>query len=248
MKILAFSGRKQSGKSSAQNFVVGAIMEKLGQIPAWTISDEGDLILQTEEGLGKYEISVPHEWNLTQVWPNVRPINFADSLKSIAVSVLGLSPEQVYGSEEQKNTLTNFLWEKMPVSQELAKQPKLLAKFKKGRMTAREVLQYYGTDIMREMYNNVWVDALFRQLDLERPQLAVIGDLRFPGEFEAVKSRGGQIVRFTLNSDSPDSHSSETSLDTGFDFDYVLDNKNLTIAEKNSLLLKFLQDYNYIPA
>jgi hypothetical protein len=44
----------------------------------------------------------------------VKQYNFADGLKNFLVDVMGLRQEQVWGTEEQKNTKTTYLWENLP--------------------------------------------------------------------------------------------------------------------------------------
>lgn len=44
----------------------------------------------------------------------VKKYSFADGLKNFLVDVMGLRPEQVWGTDEQKNTKTNYLWENFP--------------------------------------------------------------------------------------------------------------------------------------
>lgn len=53
---------------------------------------------------------------------NIRPLlngvvkkySFADGLKNFLVDVMGLRPEQVWGTDEEKNTKTSYLWENLP--------------------------------------------------------------------------------------------------------------------------------------
>lgn len=44
----------------------------------------------------------------------VKQYNFADGLKNFLVDVMGLRHEQVWGTDEQKNTKTNYIWEHLP--------------------------------------------------------------------------------------------------------------------------------------
>ena len=39
---------------------------------------------------------------------------FAHSLKNMCMDILGLTWEQCYGTDEQKNTFTDILWDKFP--------------------------------------------------------------------------------------------------------------------------------------
>jgi hypothetical protein len=98
-------------------------------------------------------------------------------------------------------------------------------------MTYRELLQKLGTEAMRNgLHENVWVNALYADYT---NQNWIITDMRFPNEFDAVKSRNGitiRIQRFKQISENirvhhgigvP--HPSETALDD-HNFDYVIDN------------------------
>ena len=44
----------------------------------------------------------------------VKQYNFADGLKNFLIDVMGLRHEQVWGTDEQKNTKTTYLWENLP--------------------------------------------------------------------------------------------------------------------------------------
>ena len=71
-------------------------------------------------------------------------------------------------------------------------------------MTAREVLQYVGTDVFRKMQHNVWADATVRLIEKENPTLALIADCRFPNEVEAIKNAGGIIIKLNRDTESDD--------------------------------------------
>ena len=45
---------------------------------------------------------------------SVKQYNFADGLKNFLIDVMGLRYEQVWGTEEQKNSKTTYLWENLP--------------------------------------------------------------------------------------------------------------------------------------
>jgi hypothetical protein len=82
----------------------------------------------------------------------------------------------------------------------------------------REHLQTLGTECGRELISqNIWVDATLNNLDPDGKY--VISDVRFPNEVEAIRSRGGFVLRVWRPGVEPaNSHGSETSLD-----DYRLD-------------------------
>jgi hypothetical protein len=55
---------------------------------------------------------------LLNLTPHFRGItkkySFADGLKNFLVDVMGLEPDQVWGTDEQKNSLTQYAWESIP--------------------------------------------------------------------------------------------------------------------------------------
>lgn len=194
--IVAFAGRKQSGKTTCANHI---------RYVASTLYPEG-----TEVGI----------------------YNFADPLKKdICINILGLTAEQCYGSDDNKNSVTHIEWE--------------------GRkLTAREVMQIVGTDIFRNMYNNVWVNATINKILREQPKLAIIADCRFPNEVEAVQDAGGMVVKLNRNPHNSD-HPSETALDAANyspnHFDLVVYNGSMSIEDQNNLITKFLQKKGILP-
>lgn len=194
-QIIAFSGRKQSGKTTCSNSLVDFCKEV---IPEKT----------------------------------VKIYNFADPLKQdICMGILGLSYDQCYGSDKDKNTMTDISWE-----------GKLL--------TAREVMQFVGTDLFRKMKYNVWADATINKIKNEGVDFAIIADCRFPNEVKAIKDAGGVVIRLTRNPFNSD-HSSETALDSkNYDyrnFDLILTNHTMDIGQQSYTLMKFLTKKGLLP-
>jgi hypothetical protein len=189
-KIVAFAGRKQSGKTTCSEFVV------------------------------KYHNGAIEPFNQSKIY------NFADPLKKdICMNILGLTHDQCYGEDIDKNTETEIKWEGK-------------------RLTAREVMQFVGTDIFRRMKNDVWASATINKIRNEKPKLAVIADCRFPNEVEAVRNAGGIVIKLTRNPYNSD-HESETALDeikySNSNFDLVIYNNDINIQQQNQIVLEFLK-------
>lgn len=274
-QIIGICGRKVSGKTTASNYIHGYLMKKNLIVENFEITESGQLkvtalfrndkgdpikdmgILDLQQRTPEFE-----QFASWRIWPIVKGYNFADTLKEVCMAVLGLTYEQCYGTDEDKNSLTEFRWEDMPgvitpvqmrtigmgYIEDTSEIPSILQSQIKepGMMTAREVLQYVGTDIFRKMYKNVWIDSVFNQIESEQPGLAIIADCRFKNEVEAIKEQGGLVVRLLRNNESTDSHSSENDLDNFDGFDCVIDNRNLSIQDSNLQLLKFLVDKNLV--
>ena len=192
--IIAFAGRKQSGKTTSAQFVAN---EFVGRV------------------LGAAKI-----------------YNFADPLKTdICMNILGLTFEQCYGTDNQKNELVNCYWDNK-------------------QLTAREVMQLVGTDMFRKLQNNVWADATIIKINKEQPDLALIADCRFPNEVDVVKKAGGIVIKLNRNPFNSD-HDSETALDYDrYDhnnFDLVLDNEHMSIKEQDHIIYQFLSKKGLFP-
>jgi hypothetical protein len=183
-KIIALSGRKQSGKSTACEYIASTITNSTYKI-----------------------------------------YSFADPLKEdICMNILGLSYNQCYGSDEEKNSLTHLIW-------------------KNQQLTARDVMQIIGTEIFRSMYPDVWVNALINKILSDDLDIALICDCRFPNEVEVVRQHHGYVLRLTRDPFNSD-HTSEKALDkNNYDwenFDFICDNINLTLEQKNKSIANYL--------
>lgn len=241
-KIVALSGKKQSGKTTLANYLHGHEMKRHDVIEKFFISPLGELVVNCTfhdengkefEEMGVLDLQQHNEefyqYAAKRIWPLVRCYNFADSLKEICVMLFNIPPECVYGTDEQKNQKQeHLLWENMP------------GEFNKtGTMTARDFMQFFGTEIMRKIYEPIWLDNCFKRIAEDRPDIAVIADCRFMNEIKAVQNNGGKVVRLT-RSPHDSNHSSEIDADNYDGFDAVIDNKDMTIEKSCDDFLKVL--------
>lgn len=61
-------------------------------------------------------------------------------------------------------------------------------------ITPRWILQYWGTDVLRNnFHDDIWIAALEARL-AKRMDHTVISDVRFPNEVKAIRAQGGKIV------------------------------------------------------
>lgn len=221
---------------------------------------------------GKTSICNFLQRNKTELgFTDVRKYSFAGPLKELCINILGLSPEQVYGTEEQKNSLTRYKWEDLPHYYEIKLNvlrnkygtvnnlPSLIEEdkieFPIGFMTAREVLQQVGTEIFRRMYCDIWAEACIRHIlkDTENildksGVLCLIDDMRFPNEVSVVKRTGGKTVKLTRDIYSgQDQHTSETMLDADkydwSNFDAIIKNSELTLTQQNDAMAQLLSGF-----
>ena len=279
MKLLGISGRKTSGKNTLFNHLLGIELLKLAVVrEKMAIMDDGALFVSDffgdTEYAGVFDITRNNEamteFKNEYVYPYIKNYSFADSLKQdVCIGLLGLTHEQCYGTDNDKNTKTKLQWEDMPgittdkgfvdmlntreVKARLGnKYMPILNSYityhEAGHMTAREVMQYVGTDLFRRMYSDVWVNSTINRIKKEGSLFSVITDVRFPEELEAIKNIGGKVIRLTRG--ICDGHESETALDADkYDwnnFDAIIDNKDATIGQQNHMVLQMLEEWGWI--
>ena len=171
---------------------------------------------------------------------HVEEYSFADPLKRFLINVFGLSYEQCYGTDEEKNSSTNIIWGNLPFSVEHLQQ--LWSKSREGKLdpsaklTAREAMQFFGSEICRAMYADCWANATLNNIIRDDVDLAVISDARFPNEIDIFKEYNPLVVRFTRNV-YKSNHISEIALDN-YDFKSahflaIIDNINMPVDTKN---------------
>lgn len=238
-KVLGVSGKKQSGKSTAGNFIVSAYMSQLNLCEHVYINDKGQIITSDLLGNSTYSgVFDPTNRSLKdsvvrEVFDKldgvIKIYNFADILKQdICMKILGLSYEQCYGDDIQKNETTN-------------------CKINGQTCSARDLMQYIGTDVFRKLKSDVWTSATINKIISEQPHIAIITDCRFPNEVDAIKSLGGKVVRLSRDKYESD-HESENILDKhNYDwsnFDYIVDNQEHDISQYLNSLIPIIQDFN----
>ncbi len=256
--ILGISGKKQAGKTTIANIIHGEVLAHNKMVNDYNISEQGKLVIKTtnsknQEGWGEFDIERKDEefveYAHYNMWPHVKLYNFADPVKDMCINLFGFTYEQAYGTDEQKNQVQNhLLWENMPgvvtwhrrwAKNFEDKYGNLawdwgLVEHEPGPMTAREFMQFFGTNVMRKIHTNVWANACINKITKEGSDLAVVADVRFPNEVEAINKAGGKVLRLERDIHN-DTHDSETALDVGnynhANFWHVLDNKDMTIGD-----------------
>ncbi len=214
MNIIAFSGKKQSGKTTAVDDI---------------------MLLVTAMGI------------------QVVALNFADKLKEIVLDLF-IPQEWEWGIDELNDNKTK----KLPMG-----------------MDVRGCLQWFGTDVCRAKYPDIWVNAVNKKLNWIKGNYAedvviLVGDVRFPNEVRAVQE-GGHVIRLLRNPHN-DQHESETALDVmtrsgalgpSFTiaernplyrlvwapeegFDAIIDNCEMSIAEQNEAVWKLVTEQGWI--
>lgn len=206
--IIGVSGYSGSGKDT-----VGAIIQYLNFVNPQISIEE------VCANYADYEESLDEESG----WQTRK---FAGKLKDIASHLTGIDIEDFEDQEFKKTNLGKEWW----TTCDEGYQP----------MTVRDFLQKLGTDAMRMgLHPNVWVNALMAdyqkelRIETDHPYSEhltakypnwIITDVRFPNEAQAIKDKGGIIIRIDRPGVSPiNDHPSETGLDD-WKFDYKIAN------------------------
>lgn len=262
-QIIAFAGKKQSGKNTACDFILAMKLAELAICKVSRLSKNGEIEVSDVFG----EAHPKRKWipfkdpyiDTEALFNNelsffVKMYGLADALKEMSISILGLDYQQVFGTDSDKNSKTKLKWENMPavitpselkkrgVSREDAEKLGMIV-HAKGTMTAREVLQYVGTDVFRKMNSDVWLNSLLNKIESDAPELALISDVRFENEIEVIQKNKGFVIGLTRDPyEESDRHSSESEIEKCLGAcDIIVDNSSLTIPEQNEKIYYALE-------
>lgn len=187
-------------------------------------------------------------------------MSMATPLKDFCMDDLGLDYNQLYGTEEEKNSLTKYKWENLPNYQDIIQkiteeeelkaliefgdQPKWCRWYEKwsgafennlinrialrvpfGYMTARQIIQQWGTEIFRRVDNDYWVKKAVEAIeedqsynnDIRPSGVIIFDDIRFTNEADMIRDNGGILIKLMRGNNTKDSHSSEHLDYEGFD-------------------------------
>lgn len=236
--ILGFSGKKQSGKSTSANFLYALHLINTKEFKEVGINEKGTIEVTKRNGDFLHIDVCKYYMNIGDIDPEINEIikylseyikiySFADLLKQeICMKILGLSYEQCYGTDDEKNQLSG-------------------CKLSNQELTSREVMQMVGTDFLRSIKHDVWPDATIRKIQSDNAKLAIITDCRFPNEVDFIHNAGGKVIRLTRHLPNlQNEHISEKILDKNTydwnNFDYVIDNKDLNIEDQCKIVYEIL--------
>ena len=264
--IIGISGKKGHGKDTVAKIIQG--------FDIW----KKNLALQTEYPLSNVFVRA-YVLNRVSIYVSSWQVKkFASTLKEIVSILTGFKVEDLE-KEEIKNTnlfLSYKLLNKKANTFEIfASMEDLVERLNHLRtiyldiysaeevndifvqetisVTPRLLLQTIGTDIVRTIYPDIWVNKLMNDYISYADAISgnseikklypnwCITDMRFPNEVKAVKKKDGIIIRINRESDYNSNHSSEIALDDYENFDYTIDNNNCIdcLIEKVKEILKF---------
>jgi len=164
-------------------------------------------------------------------------IAWADKLKEGLAVMFGLDIQIFYGTDEEKNRPTWLRWSDL--ADEMAAIESLGKLMDKDFITYRELMQLFGTDVMRSWMPKIWIITTLR--DLNPKQDYVISDVRFMNELGAIKKHEeGRLLKVVRPGSESSEHDSEAELPDGM-FDYKILNDG-TIEEYQEKIRHVLQE------
>jgi len=260
--IIAMSGRKQAGKNSIGQFICEHYAKQaLEQNPNASVAPgmENMFLAHTfqcsfADSLKDFcvdTLGLPREacYGTDEEKKLPTEYDWADAPKFLRWKFGDGFARQMVAEGKTQNELMIMYFERMGYRQPTRAVPPCPVNpvYMDGKMTGRDIMQIFGTDLIRQTFGNVWARATIRRIKKEGKPFSVITDNRFPNEIEAVLAEPkGFIIRLTR---SPfglnDVHPSESALDS-FEWDrgrcFVLDNVDMTIDEQNKVIQPILNE------
>lgn len=211
--VFGFGYRARSGKDTA----VAEIIKQRGLTSVGIVHP--DNTVTDESGQERYDI---------------RQYSFADALRSevnAALTRAGGAMSLLLVNRPTHFVQANENFIELPDWVMLEENPEVSKQYPYGKH--RSLYQWWGTEYRRSIDENYWVRQLAQRIELEKPQIALISDMRFPNEMQFCKQYG-ETVRVDRDGIPPSTHASETALADTSDEDWSI------ILENNGTLEEFL--------
>ena len=222
--IIVISGLKNSGKD--------------------TVADMLQYCLSVPEPFRKYWMYRHYRYAFNSTYEKVA---FADSLKDTLSVLFGIPIEKFYERDfkehfyikglEITDTPDNILDEDSFIKMLNKKDFSFL---KTHFITIRQLLQCFGTEIVRGLFGNAfWAERAMKH-NFDK---MIITDLRFKVELEAVRKRNGLVLYIDNPNCIPEQHASESEvleMKDNHDFDFIIEN-NGTLEDLFNKIVKWME-------
>ena len=222
--IIVISGLKNSGKD--------------------TVADMLQYCLSVPEPFRKYWMYRHYRYAFNNTYEKVA---FADSLKDTLSVLFGIPVEKFYERDfkehfyikglEITDTPDNILDEDSFIKMLNKKDFSFL---KTHFITIRQLLQCFGTEIVRGLFGNAfWAERAMKH-NFDK---MIITDLRFKVELEAVRKRNGLVLYIDNPNCTPEQHTSESEvleMKDNHDFDFIIEN-NGTLEDLFNKIVKWME-------
>lgn len=219
--IIGISGKMQSGKDTVSDII---------QFLLTSTKFEGlefkNKNFTYSSFLGDVDTSIATESG----WKNVK---FANKLKDCVCLILGCTRKQLEDPIFKETPLSEewWYWKNKTGNSKFTPYNKEFIRtdhFDLVKLTPRLFMQLLGTDAGRDiLHPNIWINATMVDYkpytDGTYPNW-IISDVRFPNEADAVKSKGGIMIRINRPGNDTGKHLSEIALDDYKNWKHVINN------------------------
>lgn len=164
-------------------------------------------------------------------------ISIASTLKTVCIELFGVSLQDSYSNKDANSgiyvttdtaKLINGLWDRVGT-----------------QFSVRELLQYFGTDVLRKFDNDCLIRSTLLKLKNHDDEIWAIPDVRFPNEVKAIQNAGGKVIRLTRNISNM-THLSEVALNNYNEFDLIYDNSTEPVDESMKTLTNILLELDWV--
>ena len=198
--LICTYGAAQSGKTTSCTAFYGYYLTSLGIIPNANFDESGKMSViynkKTNEG-SYFDIDDDSpsmiEFKQKNIWPHIKHVSFADALKESIIKLFGVKRELIYGSNDDKNTLTNIKWDNVWKFLSHDRREKIKGKYMVlpcQYLTIRELCQVFGTDICRALDSDCHLKSAVNALAIDKPSIGFCPD----GRFDNVCHRSGILA------------------------------------------------------
>lgn len=237
--IVLFSGKKNSGKSSAVNLVLTEFLNKKIGKKRFSPSNlkEPSIVDHFNNN-----ISIPINYPtrlLSQIYDtySVKVYTFHDPIKRFCIDTLGLDFAQCYGTVDDKDSPTHISWEDLfDCVREKHSRPRRGSggiKPASGSMTATEIMHVVENDIFRQIDPNCWARSLYAMIQSDGYDLAIIQNAVHPNEVTLgteINAKSVMLLRNFAKEQTP-----IDDLPLG-EYSLVIDNSNLSVEKTHNKL------------
>jgi len=249
--IIGFAGAAQSGKNVSAAYYTMLAWRTHNLVENFEIDGQGKIIIYDLKGFKfpRGKIFDPVTFNNDEETDNIlrtcfpHPLNIAqqaalgDSLKEVIHLMFGVDTNLLWGTDKQKAQETAYSANQFISLLGASRFP---FKDKKGsdKMTVREILQCFGTEVGRRIDENIWcnrfVERIYRMINQWRPMLILVPDVRFEEEIDTIRQMNGTIIGLTrqIRSSAKKDHASEKIDKIINRCDIVINNDQMSIKEQ----------------
>lgn len=245
--LIGFVGTSEAGKSSLSNYLHGTVLGKLHDnegkpaITNWRLNEHGKLEIETDNYSPEddkwesafSELDVDNRsadfqmWARGSLWTYIKSFYLSWPLKRACKDLLGLNYNQIYGTG--KKTETNYRWKDFLGLLNIDELGILSPDSLKANdyMSAREIMEIFGTKVIRSIDPDIYPKRLVEQLQKEHSHIGVITDIRRLNEAKILKENGCVLIRLLRGNPV---NISEVDIDEIVP-DFSIDNRTLTLQE-----------------